>query len=461
MKQMKVDLMPALGTTDVWEGFGGLLVASHAPDRLAFERGSIDSREARPGDLFFALRGENVDAHEFVGAAASAGAAGVVVGRPVDAADAALFLVSDPLTALQELAASWRRKHDVKVIAITGSVGKTTAKEIIASVVSRKHQTLKTEANLNTEIGVPLTLLKLRDEHERAVLELGMYLPGDIGLLARITQPAIGVVTNVSPVHLERVRSFGRIVGGKAELIDALPPDGLAVLNGDDPRVTAMSRRTTARSVLFGQSDQCDVRATDIRSRGLAGFSFRLHHAGEFVEVKCGLAGRHHVYPALAAAAVALNDDMPLHEVAEALGDVRIELRLTVRPGANGSMIIDDSYNASPASMMAALDLLSETSGRRIALLGHMRELGAAERESHERVGAYASGACDLLFVVGEEARVMADAAKAARGNVEWLATAEEAAHRLRKELKPGDHCLVKASRAVGLESVVEALVAE
>lgn len=453
--------MPALGTTDVWEALGALLVASRAPDRASFERGSIDSREVVPGDLFFALRGENVDAHEFVGAAANAGAAGVVVGRPVDAADAAVFHVSDPLTALQALAASWRQKHSTKVIAITGSVGKTTAKEIIASVVSRKYRTLKTEANLNTEIGVPLTLLNLREEHERAVLELGMYVPGDIGLLARITQPSVGVVTNVSPVHLERVRSFGRIVGGKAELIDALSPGGLAVLNGDDARVTAMSRRTRARSVLFGLSEQCDVRATNIRSRGLDGFSFRLQYAGESVDVNSALAGRHHVYPALAAAAVALNDDMALDEVAEALSDVRIELRLTVRPGPNGSTIIDDSYNASPASMMAALDLLSETSGRRIALLGHMRELGSAEREGHERVGAYAPGACDLLLVVGEEARAMADAASDARGNVEWLATAEESVERLRKELKAGDHCLIKASRAVGLESVVEALVAE
>lgn len=458
---MKVDLMPTLRTTDVWESLDGLLVASRAPADASFQRGAIDSREVAPGDLFFALRGENHDAHDFVPAAVQAGASGVVVARPVDADAAAAFHVSDPLVALQRLAANWRRKHTVKVIGVTGSVGKTTAKEVIASVLSHRYQTLKTEANLNTEIGVPLTLLRLGPEHERAVLELGMYIPGDIGLLAQIARPSVGVVTNVSPVHLERVRSFGRIVAGKAELVEALHADGLAVLNGDDPRVAAMSHRTRARSVLFGLSEQCDCRATEVNSRGLDGFSFRLHHAGSSVDVDCALPGRHHVYPALAAAAVALNDGMSLAEAADALREVRIELRLTVRNGPNSSTIIDDSYNASPASMLAALDLLSETSGRRIALLGHMRELGTEEREGHECVGTYAAGKCDLLFVVGEEARVLVDAAQAAGVNVMWLATADEASDRLRKELKAGDHCLIKASRAVGLESVVEALVAK
>ncbi len=458
---MKANVMGTLGVDDVQEALGGTLVASRAPTAAAFERGSIDSRESAAGDLFFALRGENHDAHDFIASAVAAGASGVVVGRPVEAGDAALFHVSDPLNALQRLAATWRRKHTAKVIGITGSVGKTTAKEVIASVLSRRYNTLKTEKNLNTEIGVPLTLLRLRAEHERAVLELGMYVPGDIGLLARIARPEVGVVTNVSPVHLERVRSFGRIVAGKAELVEALPADGLAVLNGDDARVTAMSRRMRARTVLFGTSEQCDVRGTAVQSRGLDGFSFRLHHAGESVDVDCPLAGRHHVYPALAASAVALNDGMTLSEIAEALHEVRLDLRLTVRQGPNGSTIIDDSYNASPASMLAALDLLSETPGRRIALLGQMRELGTEDRGGHERVGTYAAGKCDLLLVVGEEARVLADAARSAGANVEWLATAEEAAERLRKELRAGDHCLVKASRAVGLESVVEALVAK
>jgi UDP-N-acetylmuramoyl-tripeptide--D-alanyl-D-alanine ligase len=452
-----------LSVADVWQGLSGTLIASSGGSpETGFARGIIDSRQARAGDLFFALRGERADGHDFLPAAFAAGASGAVVARPVAApAGAAVYHVSDPLNALQRLAASWRQRHDVRVIGVTGSVGKTTAKELIADVLSRRHATLRSEANLNTEIGIPLTLLNLRAEHQRAVLELAMYEPGDITLLARITRPSVGVVTNVYPVHLERARSFGRIVAGKAELVEALPADGLAVLNGDDARVAAMARRTRARSVLYGRSEQCDVRATDLTGRGLDGFSFTLSHAGGSVQIDCPLPGKHHVYAALAAAAVALNDGMWLDEIATALREASPGLRLTVRPGPNGSTLIDDSYNASPASMIAALDLLAETKRRRIALLGHMRELGAAEAEGHVLVGQHAAATCDVLFVVGEDARSLADAArKAGHSDVRFLPAAEGAADALRKELRPGDVCLIKASRAVGLESVVETVVA-
>jgi UDP-N-acetylmuramoyl-tripeptide--D-alanyl-D-alanine ligase len=461
-----------LSIADVWQGLSGTLVAASggAPD-TGFARGIIDSREARPGDLFFALRGENADGHDFVQAALAAGASGAVIARPLEAPhDAALFHVSDPLIALQRLAAAWRERHDVRVVGVTGSVGKTTAKELIASVLARRYTVIKSEANFNTEIGVPLTLLNLRAEHERAVLELAMYQPGDISLLAQISQPSVGVVTNVGPVHLERVRSFGRIVAAKAELIQAMPPDGLAVLNGDDPNVAAMSRRTRARSVLYGTSEQCHVRARNIVSRGLDGFSFTLTISQEVslqpdtggeVDINCPVPGSHHVYAALAAATVALNDGMSLDEIGGALREVTLDLRLTPRPGPNGSTIIDDSYNASPASMIAALDLLSETSGRHVALLGHMRELGAAEAEGHVAVGRHTASTCDVLFVVGEEARQLADAAReAGHPDVRFMATPEEAGDALRHELQAGDVCLIKASRAVGLESVVGAVVA-
>jgi UDP-N-acetylmuramoyl-tripeptide--D-alanyl-D-alanine ligase len=451
-----------LTVADIWEGLGGALVASDVPGHPTFERGLIDSREARAGDLFFALPGERADGHDFVASALSAGAAGAVVGRPVETPEgSAVFIVSNPLNALQRLAAMWRRRHEARVIAVTGSVGKTTVKELIASVLSHRFRVLKSEANLNTEIGIPLTLLNLRPEHERAVLEFGMYQPGDVALLARIGKPAVGVVTNVSYVHLERVRSFGRIVAAKAELVEALPADGLAVLNGDDANVAAMSRRTRARSILYGLSEQCDVRATDVTSRGLDGFSFRLQAGGSTLDIDCPLPGKHHVYPALAAAAVALEEGMTPDEVASALREARLDLRLTVRTGPNGSTIIDDSYNASPASMIAALDLLSESKARRrIAVLGHMRELGAAEDEGHEQVGRHAATTCDVLMVCGEDARLLAEAARAAgHTGVRLLARPEETAETLRRELREGDVCLVKASRAVGLESVVEALV--
>ncbi len=455
-----------LSVADVWQGLSGTLIASSggSPDTSAgvFARGVVDSREARAGDLFFALHGERADGHDFVRAAFAAGAAGAVVARPIEAPPQdVVYHVSDPLTALQRLAASWRQRHDVRVVGVTGSVGKTTAKELIAAVLARRYAVLKSEANLNTEIGIPLTLLNLRAEHQRAVLELAMYEPGDITLLARITRPSIGVVTNVGPMHLERVRSFGRIVAAKAELIEALPADGLAVLNGDDARVAAMARRTRARAVLYGLSEQCAVRAADLIGRGLDGFSFRLSVSGEPVQIDCPLPGKHHVYAALAAAAVALNDGMSLDEIADALREVKLDLRLTVRRGPNNSTLIDDSYNASPASMIAALDLLGETPGRHIALLGHMRELGTAEAEGHASVGQHAAATCDILFVVGEDARLLADAARdAGCRDVRFLAAPEDAAEALRGELRAGDVCLIKASRAVGLESVVELLVA-
>jgi len=338
-----------LTVNDILEGTGGTLVAARAPEGATFSRGIIDSRQAAAGDLFFALRGENHDAHDFVPEAFRSGAAGAVVSRPVEAGEHAVFHVSDPLSALQRLAAFWRRRHDVRVVGITGSVGKTTCKELTAAVLSSRYRTLKSEANINTEIGIPLTLLQLTKEHERAVLEFGMHLPGDIELLADIAAPDVGVVTNVGPVHMERAGSIGAIGAAKAELVEALPADGLAVLNGDDPRVTVMSRWTRARTQLYGLGEQCDVRGSDIETRGLDGISFTITHEGKSVRAECPLPGRHHAYPALAATAVALGESLSLEEIAAALAEARSGLRLTVRSGVNGCTIIDDSYNARAA----------------------------------------------------------------------------------------------------------------
>ena len=449
-----------LAVRDIWEGMGPELVACRAPAEATFQRAVIDSREAAPGDLFFALHGERHDGHEFVLDALNCGAAGAVVERPIDApAQTSLFQVSDSLSALQRLASYWLRRHDLPVVAVTGSVGKTTCKELIAAVLGRDYRVLKSEANLNTEIGIPLTLLRLDPEHQRAVLEYAMYARGDIALLCRIAPPKIGVVTNVAPVHLERLGSLAAITSAKAELVEALPPDGLAVLNGDDPRVAATASRTRARVLFYGQSQQCHVRGSDVVSRGLDGITFRLTYGEESAAVSCPLPGRHHLYPCLAAAAVALNDGMSLDEAAAALAGARPAARLRVIAGPDSSTIIDDSYNASPPAMLAALDLLSEMPGRRIALLGEMRELGAAEEEGHRQVGERAASACDLLFVLGERAAPLAQAARQ-HGllDVRTPGSTEEAAEALRRELRSGDYLLVKASRAMALETVVDAL---
>lgn len=445
---------------DVWEGINGLLVAARGPADAAFHRPAIDSREVREGDLFFAIRGERADGHDYVAQAIEAGAAGAVIERPVDApVGAALYHVSDSLKALQQLAAWWRSRHDTKIIAVTGSVGKTTYKELIASVLAPRYRTLKSEANLNTEIGIPLTLLQMTENHERAVLEFGMYARGDIALLAEMSRPSIGVVTNVGPVHLERLGSMGAITAAKAELVEALPADGVAVLNGDDARTAAFGARTEARAVYFGLSSQCGVRAGDVVSHGLKGTRFRLDSSAGTANVRLPLPGKHHVYPALAAAAVALEEGMSTAEAADALAEARPELRSRILRGLNGAMILDDSYNASPASMLAALDLLAELPGRRLALLGDMLELGAAEDEGHGRVGERAATACDVLLCVGPRARLIAEAARAGGAkDVRLLNSTAEAIDALRAELRPGDHLLIKASRAMAFEEVVAAL---
>ncbi len=445
---------------DVWEALGSRLIAAQPGPAAAFARGIIDSRNAQPGDIFFALRGEKADGHDFLPQALEAGVSAAVVERPMAAGDVSLFHVTDSLRALQRLAAHWRARHEVRVIGVTGSVGKTTAKELIAHVLSRCFRVLKSEANINTEIGIPLTLLQLSDEHQHAVLEMAMYSRGEIALLAEISTPVVGVVTNVGPVHLERLGYMGAIAAAKAELVEALPAGGLAVLNGDDPRTAAFARRTRARAALFGTSNQCDFRATDIQSHGLTGIEFRMSTPSGEAAVRCPLPGRHHVYAALAAAAVALNEGMSLDETVSAMAEARPDLRLTPRPGPNGSLIIDDSYNASPASMLAALDLLSECPGRRIAVLSDMRELGVASDAGHLAVGQHTVGRCDVLIVVGGEARLIGEGARAGGHlDVRSVASPGEAAALLRRELRASDHVLIKASRAVGLESVVDALV--
>lgn len=451
--------MDKMTTADVCEATKDVLVTARTPADVAFTGGAIDSREAQPGKLFFALHGEHQDGHDFVREAINAGASGTVVERPVEAPDgAAVFHVSDSLQALQRLAAWWRNRHDVPVVAITGSVGKTTCKELIASVLSRRFRTLKSEANLNTEIGIPLTLLQLTPEHERAVLEFGMYARGDIAVLSLLARPRIGVVTNIGPVHLERLGSQGAISAAKAEIVESLPADGVAILNGDDARTAALAVRTAARVTYYGLSEQCHVRATDLVSRALDGIEFRLTTAAGSAAVRLPLPGRHHAYPALAAASVALEEGMTLSEIADALAVTRLDLRSRIVPGPNGSTLLDDSYNASPASMLAALDLLAELAGRRIALLGDMLELGSAEHEGHRQVGERAGSACDLLFTVGDRARVIADAAREAGAGVAHLGSTAEAIKILKRELRAGDHLLIKASRAVAFEEVVSAL---
>ena len=429
--------------------------------RQSFSGVAIDSRQVQPSDLFIALPGEHRHGREFIPDAISRGAAGVIAEKqPRDLPhDVCFFQVDNTLAALQRLAAYWRGKYRVKVVGITGSVGKTTCKELTAAVLSSGYQVLKSEANLNTEIGLPLTLLQLRPEHEQVVLEMGMYGLGDIRLLCQMARPQIGVVTNVGPVHLERLGTLEAIAQAKAELVESLPVDGWAVLNGDDPLVAAMAERTSARVALFGESPQCSVRGTVLSTSGLEGISFRLTCDDESVDVSAPLPGRHNLYNALAAATVGLADGLSLQEVAAALAAADVPLRLRVLSGPQGSTILDDTYNASPASMLAALDLLAELPGRHLTLLGDMLELGTFEEEGHCLVGERAAQTTDILYTVGERGRIIGEAAQTAgHQDVRFLASKEAAAAAIHETLSEGAHLLVKASRAMALETVIEEL---
>lgn len=447
---------------DVARALGDALLAKSGPSSpVPFRQVVIDSRQVQSGDLFVALPGQRRDGHQFIDSAVARGAAGVIartLPQPL-ANGVTTFRVDDTLAALQRIASYWRHRHQAKVIAVTGSVGKTTCKELIALVLGRRYSVLRSQGNLNTEIGLPLALTGLTAEHQRAVLEMGMHTQGDIRLLCQIARPHIGVVTNVGPSHLERLGSLEAIAAAKAELVESLPADGWAVLNGDDPLVAAMKDKTAAQVLLYGTAPHCQVRGSQLVSRGLDGITFQLTHGDSSVIIESRLLGRHSLHNALAAAAVALRDGFTLPEIAAALAQPDMPNRMRILSGVNGCTVIDDSYNASPASTLAALDLLSELPGRRLALLGDMLELGPAQEQGHRQVGQRAATATDVLCVVGQWGCIIGRTAQeAGHPCVNFPPSPEAAAQLLRRQARAGDFILIKASRAVGLETVVERL---
>lgn len=455
-----------LSAHDVAAGVGAHLLHPVAgPLDRSFHAIAVDSRRVAPGDLFVALRGERADGHTFIANAIANGATGVLAREwPADVPSnlrerAVLFAVDDPQTALQDLAIHWRGKHAIRAIAVTGSVGKTSTKAAIAHLLGSRYRVLQSTGNLNTEIGMPMVLLQLTEEHERMVLEMGMHRIGDIALLCTIAQPSVGVVTNVGPTHLERLGTIQRIADAKAELPASLGPDGVAVLNYDDLLVRAMRQRTRARVLTYGMDTGADLRATGIRTYGLDGLGFSLQWDGQQRDVRTPLIGRHNVYTALAAAAVGLTEGLSLDEVCDALTRLPDSARVTVRHSRQGALVLDDTYNASPASVTAALDLLGDVPGRRVAVLADMLELGAFEVEGHRLVGERAAERVDALYTIGERAAHMAAAAReAGLAEVHPFAAKAEALAALRTEDRQGSVLLFKGSRGMALEELVAAL---
>ena len=443
---------------------GTLLARSHRP----ILGGAVDSREVGPGNLFVALPGERTDGHRFVGAALAAGAAGVLVARSPDGVDVAdvdatVVRVEDPLRALQAVATAWRARFDPLVVGITGSIAKTSTKEAVATVLGAAMPTLRNEGNLNNEIGLPLTVLRLRSQHRAAVLEMGMYVGGEIRDLAAIGRPEIGIVTAVQGVHLSRIGSLAAIADAKAELVEALPEDGVAILNGDNTWTRAMRKRTRARVVQYGFWRGADVRAVDLASAGLDGMTFRLITPDGDAQVRIPTLGKLSVHNATAAAAAGLAVGLPLAEVVESLAlGWSAPHRINVIH-AGGITIIDDSYNASPGSVQAALEILSDLPGRRIAVLGEMRELGDHAESAHRKVGLLCSRCWDLLVVVdglpGGGAAGLTVGAQRRGNDVIPVQDRDAARARLLELLRPGDVVLVKASRGIELDVLVDELV--
>jgi UDP-N-acetylmuramoyl-tripeptide--D-alanyl-D-alanine ligase len=435
---------------------------------------SIDSRALVAGDLFVAIRGDRFDGHRFVADAFARGARGAVVdesdaaGESVSAGEALIF-VEDTTRALQDVAREVRRRSGAKVVAITGSAGKTTTKEVTAEFLATRHQVYRNKGNLNNHIGLPLSLLDLRSRPEVAVVELGMNHPGEIRALVGIAEPDVRVWTNVGDAHMGFFASADAIADAKAEILEQARPTDVLVANADDPRIAARLGRFGGRVVTFGIDATADVRATSVAVRGLDGTAAHVETPSGPFELETSLLGLGNLSNVLAATAVALQFDVPLDAIAATAATLRPARRrgeLLRLPG--GVTLVDDSYNSSPSALRRALETLAGASGsaRKIAVLGEMLELGEHATALHESCGAAAAGAgLDLLVTIGgAPARSMADAAIAAgmpATSVVHVASSAEAVNVALARVRPGDLVLVKASRGIGADAVVDRLKAE
>jgi UDP-N-acetylmuramoyl-tripeptide--D-alanyl-D-alanine ligase len=468
-----VELLP-LTAGDVAAATGGRLIGGDA--RQDIGRVSIDSRTVAAGDFFVAVRGERFDGHQFVADALSKGAAGALVSEAPSAPAGrerrqapVLVQVDDTTRALQDVARDVRRRSGAKVVAITGSAGKTTTKEVAAEFLSVRYRVFRNKGNLNNHIGLPLSLLELRAQPEVAVVELGMNHPGEIRTLVGVAEPDVRVWTNVGDAHLGFFADADAIADAKAEILEQARPSDVLVANADDPRVMARASRFAARVVTFGTDPRADVRATRVELRGLDGTAAHVRTPAGDVNVETPLLGAGNLSNVLAATAVAIEFDVPLPDVAHRAASLRpARHRGEVLRLPGGVTLVDDSYNSSPAALKRSLETLAVATGsaRKVAVLGEMLELGRHAGRLHEECGRAAAAAeLDLLMTVGgAPARAMADAAVSAgmpATAVVAVDTSEAAADAALRRVRPGDLVLVKGSRGIGTDLVVERLKAE
>jgi len=432
---------------------------------------STDTRTLKEGDLFIALAGERHDGHDHLGEAARKGALGAVVSKDIRTDIANVVRVGDTLTALGDLALSWRRRFPIPVVGVTGSNGKTTAKDLIAAVLSTRYRVLKTEGNFNNLIGLPLTVFRLSGDEDIAVLEMGMNRPGEIGRLAEIAEPTVGVITTVARAHLEGLGSLANVAKAKGELLDRLPPGGLAVLPSDNVYFDILKKRALrrgARVAGFGTGGDSDYRATSSRVEGLAGIAFEARWQGGRASFRMPVAGRHNVWNALAALAVGTHFQVPLVSIRMAMAKFRAgSQRMEIVNVGGGIEVINDCYNANPDSTIASLEFLKDLGRRpgrrrRIAVIGEMLELGKFTKATHREIGRRAAQArVTLLVAVGPHAGDMAAAARRAGLKASCaiaFPSVDEALPLVKSVLRKGDLVLVKGSRGMKMERITEHL---
>lgn len=433
---------------------------------LTFGCFGIDSRLAAAGGLFFAVIGKR-DGHDFVGAAAAGGATGAVVARPVPlpVQDFGLVQVEDTVAALQALARDVLARRPVKVVGITGSVGKTTTKEFTAALLAGRFRLLKSEGNFNNHLGLALSLLRLRPDDEAAVLEMGMSAAGELRTLTRIAPPDVAVITNVSPVHLQFFKGLDDIALAKKEILDGAKPGAAAVLNGDDPLVMKIASRFPGRKVTFGRTPGCDIRAEDVRSRGYSGFEFLLRYGRESAPIAFPFVNDAAVSNLLAASAVCLAFGLQLEEIRPAILALQPFSGRGTLVETGGVKVYDDSYNSNPRALEAALKSLAVLpAARKVAVLADMLELGEGEKEFHRLAGEVAARAgWDVIVAVGPLAALIAEGAAGtgmSAAAIHRFADAEAAAAAIPDIVRDGDLVLVKGSRGMRTETIVDKLKA-
>lgn len=458
--------MEALTLRQLLEAVDGTLLGEFSDLDTVSAGVGTDSRNIQPGCLFIPLEGDRFDGHSFINAALEAGAAGCLTARERESYLPGKFYVKVRSTqrALWELARYYRKRFPIPFIAVTGSVGKTTTKDMTAAVLGARFRVHKTEGNFNNDIGVPLTLLKLEKQHEVCVVEMGMDHAGEIDYLARLVEPDMALITNIGDAHIENLGSRENIFKAKCEIFPHLKKAGLAILNGDDPMLATLRGRLPQRTVFVGKDGGLDYTACDLNSDEAGHLSCRIKTPGGQFQANIPALGQHMIYPTLMAAAAAEALGMAPDEIIRGIGAfLPTKMRMNIIRCKGDIVILNDAYNANPQSMRAAAAVLGDAQGRRrVAVVGDMKELGPGSEQFHRAVGGYfAQAGADRLIAIGELARFMAEGAKSAGlEQADYFPTLDAAKNALSREVRAGVTILVKASRSMAFEKIVDFLLA-